>query len=73
MLETPHRLLDALQDLFEVLGDRQIAVARELTKLHEEILRGTLSQALAHFQAEAPRGEFTLVIAGKHVNRCKLG
>jgi 16S rRNA (cytidine1402-2'-O)-methyltransferase len=65
VLETPHRLLSALQDLLAVLGDRQIAVARELTKLHEEILRVTLSQALAHFQTEAPRGEFTLVIAGK--------
>jgi 16S rRNA (cytidine1402-2'-O)-methyltransferase len=64
-LETPHRMLRALQDLWDVLGDRQVAVARELTKMHEEILRTTLSQALAHFQAEAPRGEFTLVIAGK--------
>lgn len=64
-LETPHRLLSALQDLLEVLGDRQVAIARELTKLHEEILRFTLSQARAHFQEQAPRGEFTLVIAGK--------
>jgi 16S rRNA (cytidine1402-2'-O)-methyltransferase len=65
VLETPHRLLSALQDLLGVLGDRQVAVARELTKLHEEIWRGILSQALAHYQAQAPRGEFTLVIAGK--------
>ena len=65
VLETPHRLLSALQDLLEVLGDRQVAVARELTKLHEEIFRAALSQALAHFQVAAPRGEFTLVIAGK--------
>jgi 16S rRNA (cytidine1402-2'-O)-methyltransferase len=64
-LETPHRLLSALQDLLDVLGDRRVAVARELTKLHEEILRATLSEALTHFQAQAPRGEFTLVIAGK--------
>jgi 16S rRNA (cytidine1402-2'-O)-methyltransferase len=64
-LEAPHRILSALQDLLDVLGDRQVAVARELTKLHEEILRTTLSQALAYFQTEAPRGEFTLVIAGK--------
>ncbi|MEJ2598971.1 MAG: 16S rRNA (cytidine(1402)-2'-O)-methyltransferase [Anaerolineales bacterium] len=64
-LETPHRLLSALQDLLDVLGDRQVAIARELTKLHEEILRLTLSQAQAHFQTQAPRGEFTLVIAGK--------
>lgn len=65
VLETPHRLLSALQDLLDVLGDRQVAVARELTKLHEEIFRAPLSQALAHFQVKAPRGEFTLVVAGK--------
>lgn len=64
-LETPHRLLEALQDLYETLGDRDIAAARELTKLHEEIFRGTLSQARDHFQQQPPRGEFTLVVAGR--------
>jgi len=63
-LETPHRLLTSLGDLLEVLGDRDAAVARELTKLHEEIFRGKLSQALAYFKANPPRGEFTLVIGG---------
>jgi 16S rRNA (cytidine1402-2'-O)-methyltransferase len=63
-LEAPHRLLVALQDSFELLGDRSIAIARELTKIHEEIFRGTLSEALAHFRANPPRGEFTLVIDG---------
>jgi len=63
-LETPHRLLESLADIAALLGDRQIAVARELTKLHEEIFRGSLAQALAHFSTQAPRGEFTLVIAG---------
>jgi 16S rRNA (cytidine1402-2'-O)-methyltransferase len=63
-LETPHRLLAALKDLQEVLGDRQVAVARELTKLHEEIYRGALREARDHFSAQAPRGEFTLVVAG---------
>jgi len=63
-LETPHRLLDSLQDLLTLLGDRQIAAARELTKMHEEIFRGTLSQARAHFLSQTPRGEFTLVVAG---------
>ena len=58
--ETPHRLRAALQDALDALGDRKIAVCRELTKLHEETFRGTLSQALAHFVE--PRGEFTLVI-----------
>jgi len=63
VLETPHRLTAALNDILEVLGDREIAVCRELTKLHEEVFRGRVSQAMEHF-AE-PRGEFTLVIAGQ--------
>ena len=62
-LETPHRLLESLNDLLIILGERQIAVARELTKLHEEIWRGMLSQAQVHF-IEA-RGEFVLVISGQ--------
>ncbi len=61
--EAPHRLLSALEDILDVLGDRRLAVCRELTKIHEEVFRGTVSQAVAHF-AE-PRGEFTLVIEGK--------
>jgi 16S rRNA (cytidine1402-2'-O)-methyltransferase len=61
-LETPHRLPDSLRDLQEALGDRRVAVARELTKLHEEIWRGTLSAALDHFSE--PRGEFVLVLEG---------
>ncbi len=60
--ETPHRLRAALQDALDALGDRDVAVCRELTKLHEETFRGMLSQALAHFAG--PRGEFTLVIEG---------
>ncbi len=46
------------------LGDRSMAVARELTKLHEEIFRGRISQALAHFSTQPVRGEITLVVAG---------
>lgn len=64
-LETPHRLVSSLSDLLETLGDRPICLARELTKLHEEIWRGSLSQALAYFQNQPPRGEFTLVIGEK--------
>jgi len=63
VLEVPHRLLAALKDILLVLGDRQMAVCRELTKVHEEIFRGTVSQAIEHFIE--PRGEFTLVIEGK--------
>ena len=64
-LETPHRLLESLRDLLQVLGDRPACLGRELTKLHEEILHAPLSQALAHFESQEPRGEFTLVIGGK--------
>ena len=60
--EAPHRLKQTLADLNDALGDRRIAVCRELTKLHEEIFRGTLSEALAHFTK--PLGECTLVIEG---------
>ena len=67
-LESPHRLLAALSDLESALGDRQIAIARELTKIHEEIWRGTISAARAYFTINAPRGEFTLVLAGKTKN-----
>lgn len=63
LLEAPHRLSGALRDMLLVLGDRQAAICRELTKIHEEVFRGRLSQAMAHFSQ--PRGEFTLVIAGK--------
>lgn len=61
-LETPHRLLEALKDLHSVLGNRRIAVSRELTKLYEEIWRGLISEASAHFTN--PRGEFILVVEG---------
>ncbi|MBN1305004.1 MAG: 16S rRNA (cytidine(1402)-2'-O)-methyltransferase [Anaerolineales bacterium] len=63
-LETPHRLLTALDDLQSTLGDRQMSAARELTKLHEEIFRGTITQTKEYFTSKAPRGEFTLVVAG---------
>ena len=63
-LETPHRLQEALVDLSEVLGDRPLAVARELTKLHEEVFRGTVTQASEYFMLHEPRGEFTLVVGG---------
>ncbi|MCL0065642.1 16S rRNA (cytidine(1402)-2'-O)-methyltransferase [Dehalococcoidia bacterium] len=61
--ETPHRLRSALGDMSEVLGERRLAICREMTKLHEEVFRGTISQAIEHFAK--PRGEFTLVIEGK--------
>jgi 16S rRNA (cytidine1402-2'-O)-methyltransferase len=60
--EAPHRFQEALSDTLSVLGDRYVVVCRQLTKLHEEIFRGTISQALQHF--DKPRGEFTLIIEG---------
>ncbi|MBA7602361.1 Ribosomal RNA small subunit methyltransferase I [subsurface metagenome] len=61
--EAPHRLLGTLKDALEIFGDRKLAVCRELTKVHEEVFRGRLSQAIEHFAQ--PKGEFTLVIEGK--------
>ncbi len=61
-LESPHRLRKSLQDALDVLGNRQMVVCRELTKLHEQVFHGSVSDALAHFPE--PRGEFTLVFAG---------
>jgi 16S rRNA (cytidine1402-2'-O)-methyltransferase len=62
LLEAPHRLLETLDDAVKILGNRRIAVCRELTKMHEETFRGTISDAIGHFTN--PRGEFTLVIEG---------
>jgi 16S rRNA (cytidine1402-2'-O)-methyltransferase len=64
-LETPHRIVDSLEDILAVLGDRRICVAREMTKLHEEYWRGTVGGAIEHFKSKDARGEFTLVIEGR--------
>lgn len=61
--ESPHRLLKTLNQLSEYLGaDTEIAICREITKLHEEIFRDTIAKAIEHFTEKKPRGEFTLVI-----------
>lgn len=62
--EAPHKLRRTLRDLHDILGDRQIVLARELTKLHEEIIRTTLSEAIALYCDREPKGEFVLVVAG---------
>ena len=62
VFEAPHRLRAALQAVLEALGDRRVTACRELTKVHEEVFRGTVSQALEHF--DSPRGEFTIIIEG---------
>lgn len=63
--EAPHRLLDTLGFLKENLGNRKISACRELTKLHEEIIRGNLDEIINHFVINQPRGEFVLVVEGK--------
>ena len=64
--EAPHKLRVTLDDLADTFGpDRPVAVCRELTKLHEEVLRLTIGDAAAHFAAQEPRGEFVLVVAGR--------
>ena len=62
--EAPHKLLKTLQDFLDTFGDRDIALCRELTKLHEEIQRTTVAGALAHYQEVPPRGEYVLVLRG---------
>lgn len=62
--EAPHRLLTTLEALLQHLGDRPVALCRELTKLHEEVWRGDVSQAIELVQQTPPRGEYTLVIGG---------
>ncbi len=67
--EAPHRLRKSLADIEDVLGDRLLAICRELTKLHEEVWRGTVAKARVHFDKVEPRGEFTLVIGGASEER----
>lgn len=64
-LESPHRIVDSLEDILSVLGNRRICVAREMTKLYEEYWRGQVSGAIEYFKSKDPRGEFTLVIEGQ--------
>lgn len=69
LYEAPHKLAETLSDLLEALGDRDVALCRELTKLHEEIIRTTLARAVERYQNERPRGEFVLVIRGAPVEK----
>ncbi len=62
--EAPHKLTSTLADLLESFGDRSVTLCRELTKLHEQIWKTTLSEALAYYTENTPKGEFVLVIAG---------
>ena len=62
--EAPHKLKDTLSDMLNVFGDRRCAVCRELTKIHEEVIRMTLSEAVTYYETVKPKGEFVLVIEG---------
>lgn len=63
--ESPHRLVKTLEQFVEVFGpDREVSVAREISKVHEEHVRGSLAAVLSHFEAEAPKGEIVIVLAG---------
>jgi 16S rRNA (cytidine1402-2'-O)-methyltransferase len=65
LYESPRRLGETLEDLREAWGDRRACVARELTKLHEEFVRGTLSELAARYAAEEPRGEVVVLVEGR--------
>jgi 16S rRNA (cytidine1402-2'-O)-methyltransferase len=70
--ESPHRLRATLQDFAEIFGQRQIVLARELTKFYEEFWRGTVEEAYQHYQLKEPQGEYTLIVAGAVRNENQL-
>ena len=63
--EAPHKLKNTLQDLYDALGDRQAALSRELTKIHEEVIKGSLSELIDYYKEKSPKGEYVLVLEGK--------
>lgn len=63
--EAPHKLVNTLKDLYQYLGDRDIAIVREITKLHEQVINTTLAQAVNMYNDDKPKGEFVLVVQGK--------
>ena len=65
LYEAPHRLTKTLAELYEVLGDRELALCRELTKKFETVLKTTLKDAITYYEENEPRGEYVLVIEGK--------
>ena len=70
--ESPHRVVKTLAQFIEFYGaERQVAVCREISKVHEECVRGTLEEVLGHFQEVEPRGEFVIILAGAEVEKKK--
>lgn len=70
--EAPHRIKDTLNFLYTELGDRKVAICRELTKLHEQVIRGLISDGINYFNENNPRGEFVIVIEGKSQEEIEL-
>ena len=64
--EAPHKLIYTLKDMLEYFGDRKISLCRELTKIYEEVIRLTLSEAVDYYMERNPKGEFVLVVDGKN-------
>ena len=70
LYESPFRVVKALEQLGEVLGmEREVAVSREITKMFEESVRGTIGEVAEHFRQHAPKGEFVIVVAGRSTKR----
>ena len=69
--EAPHKLKATLKDMYSYFGDREIAVVKELTKIHETVFRTSLKGAIDYFEVEAPRGEYVLILAGAEVGKEK--
>ena len=65
LFETPHRIKTTLSEIQEIFGNRKLVIARELTKTHEEIIRGSAEEILSRYNSQKPRGEITVVIAGR--------
>ena len=64
LFESPHRITKTLNELYQAMGDRKVILARELTKIHEEVIRGTLKDLAAIAEGQKLKGEITLVISG---------
>jgi 16S rRNA (cytidine1402-2'-O)-methyltransferase len=71
--EAPHRVIEMLEDIRDVLGDRSMSLSRELTKLHEETVRGTVSQVLERVSGRDAVGEYVAVVEGRHIGKGNIG
>lgn len=72
LYEAPHHLVKTLEELYDALGDRRMAVCRELTKRYEEAVRTTIGECIAYYQQNEPRGEYVLVLEGRALEELKM-